>query len=254
MLNKGKSAILLFALCWACHVQAKGLDTLNPELKPEPSKELITDKLSPKGGEKKPEDKTEKPEEGAEKKAEAEKKEPQEVSAASLALKDRLTLATSFALAKGKTSQSGRTWQSAGLSDVTVSYLLERKLMAKATKVSFRYAPLAVMLHVKKDGITQEYIGVVENYLAGIELDHDLSEKTKAYGTLEFGLFRQNFAINGDYAFDEPADDQKFGILLVAGGGLDFRLGERFYVGPNAYLGLGSYMLLQIGAKFSFVF
>ncbi len=244
--------ILLFALSLSFWGHAKGLDELNSEQGKTPQKsegEKNTDEAVKK------ESQAPSPE-GAAKNGEGKdnKEEKIEPSESSKALADKLSLRAGFALAYASGSSKQDNWGSSGMSHIALDYLLEKKLFGLASHVGFRYAPFDVIMHEKEGSYKEEYRGVIENYLLGVRLDVKASEKKVVYSNVELGLFRQNMKANGDFAPTGAKNNKKFGAIMVLGGGLDYRFGDKVLAGPQLNLGLGQYALVQTGIQISFVF
>ena len=169
-------------------------------------------------------------------------------SAASKAIADKLSLATSFGWVHA--SRSTGTWSSNGVADLTVAYKILPLGKSAGLAVTYRYVPI----DVSGTNGDRSYRGVWEGHYVGARYNTWISQRTNLIGTGEVGLVRSHMdAVDGLPA--ESSVDQG-GAAVALGGGVDYMISEKwaFAVGPRLYVAFGTVTSYQltVGATFQF--
>lgn len=224
------SAILI---AFTSHAAGKGLDELsdqNPE-NPQPVEPTAETELPQSTEEPVVEPKAE------EAMVDAQKPSPRP-------LQDKLFLATSAGWVKASLPEG--EWTSSGMADFSVGYLVHEAGFQLFS--TYRYAPAAAAGDVED----RAYRVVLESHNFGVLGAWKLSDTMKALGSFEAGVL-----ITGVEALDEAEPESshvKSGGVATIGGGADWRLMEKFDLGPRLYASFGSATMIQFGAQAGFFF
>ena len=226
---------------------AKGLNEIKAQADTEPAKPAdSTPEAAPAEGAAKPPEGETKPPEGETKPPEGEPVSS-ERSALSLKLEDRLFLATSmnYATVSGGTG----AWSSFGNGDLTAGWRVKDGLPRNGRLfATARFAPFDVVVAADQ----HSYRGVVEGWYFGALGLFAMSDKMSVSGGGELGYM----VVHMDSADHLPIDNsiEKAGVSINLSGGVDWKMMDKFLIGPKLGLGFGAFKTLQVGAKATFFF
>ena len=159
-------------------------------------------------------------------------------------LADSVYFATSVGWASASLSEG--TWVSSGMSDFTVGYKF--KNVGFDIFGTYRYAPAAFAGNTD----SQAYRGVIEVHNFGGLGIWTINNNFKMRASAELGLA----IVSLDSADDMPIEDdlEKIGAIFSLGGGADWKMTEKFDLGPRLYVGAGTASLFQLSANATMYF
>lgn len=159
-------------------------------------------------------------------------------------LADSFYFATSVGWASAALSEG--TWVSSGMSDFTIGYKF--KNVGFDIFGTYRYAPAAFAGHTD----TQAYRGVIEVHNFGGLGIWNIKNKFKVLASAELGLAM----VSLDSADKLPVEDEleQTGAIFNLGTGADWKMTEKFELGPRLYLGAGTASLFQFSANATMYF
>lgn len=163
---------------------------------------------------------------------------------------DKLFIGTSFGFAY---VQDGSTnWRASGSSDVMLAYKLGLKVVGGDLAATFRYVPMDVAPHFDEETPAEAYSGVVESYLFGSEWTLPVGTGLTAAASAELGVVVIHLDDIVGLVDEEKPEDT--GFALVLGGGVDWMLMEKLFLGTRLRLGAGSLTSLQLSGNVTFAF
>jgi len=190
-------------------------------------------------------------EEGAQESQEAvaEESEPEETPVEAIAqrkrpLADSFYFATSVGWASASLGEG--TWISSGMGDFTIGYKI--KNVGFDIFGTYRYAPAAFA----GQSDAQAYRGVIEVHNFGGLGVWNIKDKFKVLASAELGLAM----VSLDSADGLPVEEEleQTGAIFSLGTGADWKITEKFELGPRLYLGAGTASLFQLSANATMYF
>lgn len=168
-----------------------------------------------------------------------------EPSAASKSLSDRLYIATSINYVSVSVDKGD--WSSRGATDLGIGYMFHRGENLKLFG-TFRYVPIDTVVEYEK----QSYRGIIETYHIGVLAGYEFKKSISFLGSLEIG--HNSININSIDFLPEDDDLESGTFSTTIGAGAEFKLGDKFTLGPRVYIGFGDVQTVQAGATGSFIF
>lgn len=164
---------------------------------------------------------------------------------------EKILLATSFGWAGLK--KESNTWRAAGMSDISILYLLPIKIANGKIYTTFRYAPMDVAPLISKNGSKNEFVGVVEAYQFGGSFVYPLgNKKLDIIASGEIGYLKAT--LYDKFNVKDLKIPNESGVNMTIGGGAKWHLLPGVALGPKLYAGFGSFTTYQLTADASFSF
>lgn len=237
LIKKFKITLLIINILFSPQLMAKGLSDLAPKSADDASEDA-----------KENEEQNQQEEDGSSSSEEVQKKE--EPSEISLYLKDKLSISTSTGFYSVK--KDSTNWRASGITDIKIAFVLPYSIASYPLSASFRYAPADVSPKIKKDGKIEEYVGIIESYLFGSNLHIPIKERLTASAGIELGMHIIHLKDQLQLPSPSHPDKNLFGLIL--NGGAEWQAFERFWIGSDLSLGIGTLSSTQIALRARFGF